>query len=92
MSAFFMHKHVDHMLINFKVDGWRLVKEKKNESGVVFLLSFKRKSKSLIADKDLIKGSNVYLYFYRMPDVYEWIADTVHIYCIEELGRWILFG
>ena len=37
--------------------------EKKNESGVVFSPLFSRKNKSLITDKDLIKGSNVYLYF-----------------------------
>ena len=35
-----------------------------------FLHSFQRKE-SQIADKDLINGSNVYLYFYRMPEIYE---------------------
>ena len=64
MSPFSTHKHVDPMLINFKVGGWRLVNEKKKMKQVLFfLLSFQRKNKSLITDKDLIKGSNVYLYF-----------------------------
>ena len=63
MSPFFTHKHVDHMLINFKVGGWRLVNEKIRNQVLFFLLSFQRKNKSLITDKDLIKGSNVYLYF-----------------------------
>ena len=51
------------MLINFKVGGCRLVNEKKMNQVLFFLLSFQRKNKSLITDKDLIKGSNVYLYF-----------------------------
>ena len=31
------------MLINFKVGGWRLVNEKKNETGVVFSPLFSKK-------------------------------------------------
>ena len=39
MSVFFTHKHVDHMLINFKVDGWRLVNEKKKRIRCCFFSS-----------------------------------------------------
>ena len=70
MSPFFTPKPVDHMLINFKVGGWRLVKKVMYQV-LSFLLSFQKKKKKMIVDKDLINESNVYLYFYRMPEVYE---------------------
>ena len=65
MSPFFTPKQVDHMLINFKVGGWRFVKKKCIRC--CFFSSLFKEKKSLIADKDLINGSNVYLiYFYRI--------------------------
>ena len=44
MSPFFTPKPVDHMLINFKVGGWRLVKKVMYQV-LSFLLSFQKKKK-----------------------------------------------
>ena len=46
MSPFFTHKHVDHVLINFKVGGWRLVKKVMYQV-LSFLLSFQKKKTDL---------------------------------------------
>ena len=67
-------------------------REKRSVSGVVFSPLFSQKKK-LIADTDLINESNVIL----LQNAGSLRVDCrhgtyIHIYCIEELSRWILFG